>query len=219
MLVLFNAIGGKSEDQVLTQIRVLLSVNAISIIDIFHTGYCADVLSGIIRVCAGLSGLLCQVVLNSFVRSAGSFYSFYTEVGVVHVRICDFQRRQINILSGKAVDIFVDGFDLGICQVEVGRKPVAGDRVGRVEASGRNRVTQIDPEKVIASEFHVIHILHQVSIISVIRNPVPVFCRDGRTVFYSLSVRYVMIVDAGAVIEDCVEVDSLQQRDILICSC
>ena len=100
--------------------------------------------------------------------------------------------------------------------MKVGGEPVAGDRIGRVEASGRNRVAQINPEKVIASEFRFIHILHPFLII---RNPFPVFCRDGRTVFYSLTVRYVIIVDAGAVIEDCVEIDSLQGGDILIRSC
>ena len=217
MLVLFNAIGGKGKDKVLAQIGVLLSIEAVGVIDIFHSYDRADVFCCVICVFAGLPGLLRQVVLNSFIRPAGPFHGFHAEVSIVLVRVRDLQGGHVNVLSGEAVDIFVDGLYLGICQMEIGRESVAGDRIGRVEASSGNCVAQIDPEKVFTSELHVFHII--IHAVNIIRYPVPVFCRDSRAVFYSIFISYVVIVDASVVIEDRVEIDSVQLRDILIRIC
>ena len=217
MLVLFNAIGGKGKDKVLAQIGILLSIEAVGVVDVFHSNDRADVFCYVICVFAGLPGLLCQVVLNSFIRPAGSFHCFHAEVSIVLIRVRDLQGGHVNVLSGEAVDIFVDGFNLGICQMEVGREPVAGDRIGRVEASGGNRVAQIDPEKVFISEFHVIHII--IYAVNIIRYSVPVFRRDGRAVFYNVFVSCAVIVDTSVVIEDRIEINSIQLRDILIRIC
>ena len=61
----------------------------------------------------------------------------------------------IHIHTGEAVLCLVDFLDLLIGQVEIFRKAVSGDCVCLIQAAGRNRVCQINPEKVIFPEYSV----------------------------------------------------------------
>ena len=202
--VFLDAVGGKCEDQVLAKVSAFFSVDAVHVIDILHGYSRRDILG---RFAAGFSefGKVCFRVIRG---SPGPFHSCCTQVCLVEVRICDFQSLVINILRSHPIHGFVDSPDLGIRQVEVGRQSVSGRRVGLIQGSGRNRIRQIDPEKVVLPEFS------GISIFSVVRYSGPLLSGNNGAVLDGLAVSRGMAIDTGAVIEHCVKIEGIQLRDI-----
>ena len=198
MFILLNAIGSPSEDQILSEILSILFI-----IDVLDANSCTDILGAV------LPGFhqLTQIVFHVFIRPAVALNSFHTKVCVVLVGVEDLQRIHVHVLACNTIHVFVNRLDLGIFQVEIAGKAVAGDGVGAVQGSARDRIRQIDPQKIALPEFCFIPYSD------------PFLSRYAGTVLYHLVFSNWIIVDFRVVIEHCGEVDGFQLWDILPISC
>ena len=179
--VLFNGIGGKGENQLLALVGARFPVFVFLVIDILSPDSRAY--------------KLLRVVFKLFIRFPGTFHGLHAEIFLIVLL-------RIGVCSRDSVLRLVDRLNLLIAETDVFRQPVARGRIGPVEAPRRNRVRQIDPQKIALPEFCIFF------------NSVPI--GNGRAVFNRLVLRDMIIVNPGTPVQDCLEIQRIQLRHISV---
>ena len=179
--VLFNGIGGKGENQLLALVGARFPVFVFLVIDILSPDSRAY--------------KLLRVVFKLFIRFPGTFHGLHAEIFLIVLL-------RIGVCSRDSVLRLVDRLNLLIAETDIFRQPVARGRIGPVETPRRNRVRQIDPQKIALPEFCIFF------------NFVPI--GNGRAVFNRLVLRDMIIVNPGTPVQDCLEIQRIQLRHISV---
>ena len=192
MLVSVHRVGTEGEDQVCADIA------AFGIADVLGADDGTDQLLRVgpvfIFVQAG------QVVFHGLAGSASALNGLGADIGSMAAGVCDLKGVVVHILAGDPVFKTVDGRLLGIAQVDVAGQAVSGDVVGRVEAAGRDRVGQVDPEQVIGRQFSVFLYLFPVI--------------EQGAVFNDSVLFHGMVIDSCILIQDGIEIQGVKRRDV-----
>ena len=125
---------------------------------------------------------------------------FQAKVGCMPLGVRDLKIVIIYVLRGNTVLTVVDCLDLFICQMKCIREAVSGYVVGRVDSVFGERIAQVYTDEIFRIQLRIL-----VSFVPV--------C-DGRAVLNFLIFRHVMVVNAGAAVQDSVKIQSILFRDI-----
>ena len=143
---------------------------------------------------------LLAVPFQFFAGEPFAFNRFQTKIGGMTLWICDLKVVIIYVLRGNTVLTVVDCLDLFICQMKCIREAVSGYVVGRVDSVFGERIAQVYTDEIFRIQLRIL-----VSFVPV--------C-DGRAVLNFLIFRNVMVVNAGAAVQDSVKIQSILFRDI-----